>query len=385
MADRERSTVVLFLTDGLPTEGEIDASRILTNVEEKAPPNARIFTFGVGNDVDTFLLDQLVQAFRGAGTYVRPDERIDEEVASLYNKISSPVLTNLVLAVDGVRVEDMYPAAPLPDLFVGTQLIVVGRYRDGGDATIQLTGQLEGAEKVYSYTVDFRDNAGGEVFIPRLWATRKIGALLNAIRLNGENPELVDSIVRLSIRYGIITPYTSFLITEDDIFSQQGREEAQTTVESETDATFGTVSGEGAVDAAEMASGMAGADAPMPQPPTNMPLPTMTALPQVGPGNTADQSGGVMNEPADSDGNLRAGDDASGPIQYVSDRTFVWRDGVWVDTLYDSDEMTPTEVIFLSDEYFELLDLNPVIGEFLALGERVLFVWEDTAYEVVPE
>lgn len=384
MADRERSTVVLFLTDGLPTEGEIDASRILTNVEEKAPPNVRIFTFGVGNDVDTFLLDQLVQAFRGAGTYVRPEERIDEEVSSLYNKISSPVLTNLVLAVDGVRVEDMYPAAPLPDLFVGTQLIVVGRYRDGGDATIQLTGELEGEEKVYSYTADFRDNAGGEVFIPRLWATRKIGALLNVIRLNGENPELVDSIVRLSIRYGIITPYTSFLITEDDIFSQQGREEAQTTFETETGATFGVVSGEGAVDAAEMASDMAGADAPMQQPSTSTALPTMTA-PPAAPGNAVGQSGGAMNEPADSDGNLRAGDDTSGPIQYVGDRTFVWRDGVWVDTLYDSDEMTPTEVVFLSDEYFELLDLDRVIGEFLALGERVLFVWEDAAYEVVPE
>lgn len=381
MADRDRSTVVLFLTDGLPTEGETDAADILDNVTEKAPPNVRIFTFGVGNDVDTFLLDQLVEAFRGAGTYVRPEERIDEEVSSLYSKISAPVLTNLELEVDDVRVEDMYPGSPLPDLFVGTQLIIVGRYRDGGDTTIKLIGELDGAEKMYTYAVDFRDNAGGEVFIPRLWATRKIGALLNAIRLHGEDPELVDSVVRLSIRYGIITPYTSFLITEDDIFSQQGREEAQTVFEAETDASFGAVSGEGAVDAAEMASGMADAEAPMaPMPPS-----TATANAPAEPGTVTGQTGAERPDDSDNEFYGRDKDAESGPIQYVGDRTFVWRDGVWVDTLYDSDQMTPTEIVFLSDEYFDLLDLDPVIGEFLALGEHVLFIWEGTAYEVVPE
>src|SRR5690606_32238980 len=204
-----------------------DTSAILGNVEQAAPPNVRIFTFGVGDDVDTFLLDQLYQGFRGAGTYVRPNERIDEEVSSLYNKISAPVLTNIELDFGDVLAEELYPAAPLPDLFAGTQLIVVGRYRDGGPATITLSGEIDGVRQVFSYEVSFPENAGGEVFIPRLWATRKIGALLNAIRLHGENPELVDSIVRLSIRYGIITPYTSFLIEEQDIFTQTGVEAAQ--------------------------------------------------------------------------------------------------------------------------------------------------------------
>jgi Ca-activated chloride channel family protein len=385
MADRERSTVVLFLTDGLPTEGETNAADILANVEDAAPPNVRIFTFGVGNDVDTFLLDQLYQAFRGAGTYVRPEERIDEEVSSLYSKISAPVLTNLELEVDNILIEDMYPAAPLPDLFIGTQLIVVGRYRDGGDTTIRLIGELDGEPKVYTYGAEFRDNAGGEVFIPRLWATRKIGALLNAIRLYGEDPELVDSIVRLSIRYGIITPYTSFLITEDDIFSQQGREEAGTSFQAQTDESFGMVSGEGAVTASEAAADLAEAEAPMMMP---------TASPSTA---FREPASGQPNGPVGQAGKETDGDDSTGafgrddnldgaaPIQYVSDRTFVWRDGAWVDTLYDSDEMTPVEVVFLSDEYFDLLDLDPVVGEFLALGEHVLFVWEDVAYEVVAE
>jgi Ca-activated chloride channel family protein len=374
MADRERSTVVLFLTDGLPTEGETDASRILKDVENVAPPNVRIFTFGVGDDVDTVLLDQLYQMFRGAGTYVRPSQRIDEEVSSLYNKISAPVLINLVLKVDGVVAEDMYPAAPLPDLFVGSQLIITGRYRGDGPATVQLEGELDGKRQVYTYDVGFRKNAGGEVFIPRLWATRKIGALLNAIRLHGEDPELVDSIVRLSIRYGIITPYTSFLITENDIFTQTGVEEAQTVFHAETDQAFGMVSGEAAVNAAQSAADLSAAEVPM------APLPTMTAPSggfQAGKeGENGSGSGGAPGEAAP------AGEQ---PIRYVGDRTFVWRDGAWMDTLYNADEMTPTTVVFLSDQYFELLSLDPVIGEYLALGDQVLFVWDGQAYEVVPQ
>jgi Ca-activated chloride channel family protein len=379
MVDRERSTVILFLTDGLPTEGETNTAAILTNVESAAPPNARIFTFGVGDDVDTVLLDQLNQMFRGAGTYVRPDERIDEEVSALYTKISAPVLTNLKLTVDNVVVEDMYPAAPLPDLFVGTQLIVVGRYRDSGPATFTLSGELEGEPQAYTYNVEFRDHAGGEVFIPRLWATRKIGALLNAIRLHGEDPELVDSIVRLSIRYGIITPYTSFLITEDDIFSQSGREEAQSAFQAETDEAFGATSGEGAVNAAEASAGLADAEAPMA-------APTM-GYAQPGQGGRDKDDGGEAGGYAGGDAVSPSGPAESNqqPMQYAGDRTFVWRDGTWVDTLYDTDTMEPVEVVFLSDEYFDLMDLDPVVGEFLALGDHVLFVWDGTAYEIVPE
>ena len=355
MADRERPTVVLFLTDGLPTEGVTDTPSILANVKAAAPGNVRVFTFGVGYDVDTLLLDQLYQEFRGAGTYVRPEERIDDEVSALYAKISAPVLTDLELDFGSVMVDDLFPSAPLPDLFAGTQLIVVGRFRDGGDTTITLRGTLEGQQQVYRYDVRFPPNAGGAVFVPRLWATRKIGALLSAIRLHGEDPELVDSIVRLSIRYGIITPYTSFLITEDDIFTQRGVEEAQMMFEADAE-MLAAPSGQAAVDAAESAAGLSSANAPV-----------------AAPTRSSKDAGGV-ELPAE------AGEQA---IRYAGDRTFVWRDGMWIDTLYEADAMTPVEVTFLSDEYFDLLALDPAIGEFLALGEQVLFVWAGTAYQIV--
>ena len=343
------------MTD-LPTEGVIDTPTILENVKAVAPKNVRIFTFGVGYDVDTILLDQLTQTFRGAGTYVRPEERIDEEVSALYAKISAPVLTDLSLDFGDILVSDMVPSEPLPDLFAGSQLIITGRYRDGGATTVTLRGTIDGQRQTYRYDVRFPKMQAARFSCPA-GATRQIGALLT-IRLHGENPELVDSIVRLSIRYGIITPYTSFLITEDDIFTERGVEQAQTMFEAEADAAAAMPSGQFAVDAAESAAGLSRADAPIPMP---------TA-------NKASVDGGEM--PAGAGEQI---------IRYVGDRTFVWRDGMWIDTLYDADTMTPVEVAFLSDEYFDLLALDPAVGEFLALGEQVLFVWDGTAYRVSAE
>ena len=374
MADANRQTVVLFLTDGLATEGETETAAILENTAETISENVRIFTFGVGDDVDTFLLDTLSQDYRGAGVYVRPLERIDEEVGSLYNKISAAVLTNLELTFDGIDVYDVYPDInSLPDLFVGTQLVIVGRYRgSAADVTLSLSGKVEDEVQTFVYSdLDFRSNAGGEALIPRLWATRRIGDLMNSIRLNGENPELVDSIVRLSIRYGIITPYTSFLITEDDIFTQSGQDRAR----EEAEANFGgfddTASGTSAVDASEQSRDLSSADTAA-APPTS----TTSGLFD---GDEVDALGDVES-PGYYDGN-----EAREPIRVVSDRTFLWRDNTWIDTTYNADNMEPLQIEFLSDEYFDLLDQDDRVAEFFALGGHIIFVLDGQAYEVVSD
>ncbi len=359
-ADAERPLTILFITDGLPTEGEVNPEAILANLDAAASPNARIFTFGVGDDVDTFLLDSIVRAHRGSSSYVRPNERIDEEVASLYNRISSPVMTDVALSIDGVMVDTLYPAQPLPDLFVGSQLIVVGRYRGGSErVTLRLVGVIDGQRQELIYdNLEFPARAGGEPFIARLWATRRIGDLLNSIRLRGENRELVESIVRLSVRYGIITPYTSFLIEEDDILTQTGRAQAAQGL-AQAEAAFGPTSGRSAVDAADAFGSLEQAAAPAA-------VPTMVAV----------------QPPA---GGQEQGVPPSSPIQTVNDKTFLWRGGVWVDTQFEPDTMTTEQVVFLSDAYFELLTQHPALGAYFALGERVIVVWEGVAYEVISE
>jgi Ca-activated chloride channel family protein len=362
MAHPERPTAVLFITDGIPTEGETRTPQILANLQAASRPNIRIFTFGVGDDVDTLLLDSIARDFRGASTYVRPTQRIDEEVASLYNKISAPVLRNVELSFDGVRVESVYPALPLPDLFAGTQLTIVGRYRGAADdLTITLSGEVNGERQTFVYDgFSLRARAGGEGFIARLWATRRIGELLNTIRLNGENDELIDSIIALSIRYGIITPYTSFLIEEDDILSQTGRDAAAAQFSARSaDAGFSAASGAGAVTAADALGAMAEAAAPMMMPQATMPAPMQPGAPPV-----------ELASPPQNQ------------LQTIDGKTFILRDGVWTDTSFDPEAMTAVEIAFLSDEYFDLLADIPELARYLAIGEQVIVVYDGVAYRI---
>ncbi len=348
--DGERPLTVLFLTDGLATEGIVETPLLLQAVEDAAPANARIFSFGVGDDVDTLLLGSLSENHRGTTTYVRPGQAIDEAVSSFYAKVSTPVLANVSLQVDGVTVEQTYPTE-LSDLFAGTQMIVAGRYRQGGPATITLSGEVNGEPQRFVYEdINFAES-GGDAFIPRLWATRAIGHLLQQIRLHGESSELVESVVDLSIRYGIITPYTSFLIEEDDIFTQSGREtivEDAVQVEEEPAA----VSGADAVEEAQAEGELAAAEAPAP-------LPTIPA-------------GGVS-----SDGS------AVGVVQSIGSKTFVYRDGVWIDTAFDAEAQQPQRVSFASEDYFELLSAAPELGQYLSLGSRIIVVFGVNAYEIV--
>lgn len=388
-ADGERLTAILFMTDGLATEGITHTPDIIASLKQQAKPNARIFTFGVGDDVDTYLLDSVANAFDGLGTYVRPYERIDDEVAALYNKISAPFLNDPVITIDGVQVETLYPVQ-LPDLFVGEQVTIVGRYRGTSTtATLSLTGVRDGAQVSFTFdNLTFSDRANGNEFIARLWATRRIGDLLNKIRLEGESQELIDSVVSLSIRYGIITPYTSFLITEDDILSQQGREEANANFGAQARDLANQSSGATAVDAADLANQLQrGA---LPQSPQaaqqafSAPAPTQMAVPMQAP-----SGGNNIRIPApppamsEADGAL-GGQAPRNQLQAVNDRTFIQlSNGVWTDTQFVDGETPQVDIEFLSDAYFELLARYPELAPYLALGENVLVVQDGTAYNIV--
>ncbi len=214
--DEGRSFTVVFFTDGQPTIGETDPEKILKNAVARNTANTRIFTFGVGDDVNATLLDRLADKTRALSTYVRPAEDIENKVSSLYGKISNPVLTNLKLTTtNDVRLSEVYPAE-LPDLFHGSQLVVLGRYSGKGPAAIKLTGQVGKETKEFVYELTFPEKTGDErEFVEHLWARRKVGYLLDQIRANGEKKELVDEVVVLAKKYGITTPYTSYLIVPD--------------------------------------------------------------------------------------------------------------------------------------------------------------------------
>lgn len=346
MADAERPTYLIFLTDGLPTEGLVDSDAIIDSFAGAVPNNLRLFAFGVGYDVDTYLLDSLAQENHGLSFYVLPGERIDEEISNFYAKISTPVLTDLELDFGNLIVYDLYPQ-PLPDLFAGSQIVVVGRYRDGGQTDIHLMGtvQDERQEFVFESQEFSRSTAldGVEANIPRLWATRKIGYLLNQIRLEGPEQELVDQVVRLSIRYGIVTPYTSYLVTEPVVLGESGQsqlaDEAMEEMKLEAGApSFGQEAVERAVGQGEM------------------------------------KEADVVSSPSDS---------SASQMKIVGSQAYILSASVWMDTRFDPEQMETVPVNFLSDDYFALIRSYPELGDAFALGGNVIAIYGGVAYEVV--
>jgi Ca-activated chloride channel family protein len=339
-ADAERTTYLLFLTDGLPTEGIIDTGEILERAAAAAPETVRLFAFGVGWDVDTTLLDSLAEENHGTSTYVIPGEPVDEAVTGLYAKVSTPVLTGPEIDLGSAGAYDLYPV-PLPDLFSGGQLVLAGRYREPGTFTITLTGEVNGEERTFAFEEQRFTESGGPSALPRLWATRKVGHLLREVRLEGPNDELIDQIVRLSIRYGIVTPYTSYLVTEDAPFGEARLREISDQAVQYAATTTTATTGQAAVGQ------------------------------------------------ADTEGNLAAGDFAAPlgseylEVVALSDaKVLRMSDDVWTDVLFDPN-MATTRVPFLSDDYFALAAAHPDLAAALALGERVIVVWQGVAYEVV--
>jgi Ca-activated chloride channel family protein len=213
--DEGRSFTVVFFTDGMPTVDETNPEKIVKAIEGKNTANTRIFTFGVGDDVNAAMLDRLADATKAVSTFVRPAEDIEAKVSSLHSKISHPVMTNVKLTATNVKLHEVYPPQ-LPDLFHGGQLVVIGRFSGQGAAAVKLTGMVgkEQREMVYELTFPPKTDDGKE-FVEHLWARRKVGYILDQIRANGEQKELVEEVTKLAKKYGIATPYTSYLVVPD--------------------------------------------------------------------------------------------------------------------------------------------------------------------------
>ncbi len=237
--------IVLFLTDGLPTIGQTSEKAIRNVAMAANPYNRRIFTFGVGMDVNTPLLDKIARETRATATFVLPEEDIEVKVARVFNKLAGPVLAGPRLNVLGPegkpapgRVRDVLPGT-LPDLFDGDQLVVLGTYVGTEPLLFSLRGDYLGADRAFRFSLPLDRATTRNGFVPRLWASRKIAVLVDAIRESGADvtatsaaspgmtdprmKELVDEVVRLSMEFGILTEYTAFLAREGSDLAQRDR------------------------------------------------------------------------------------------------------------------------------------------------------------------
>ena len=358
---------VVFITDGKPTINEINDEKLVKKILNTNKSNTRIFTFGIGNEINTHLLDKITDATKAWRTYVSDEEDIEIKVSNFYDKIQSPVLSNLELDFENIEVYQTYPK-DLPDLFKGSNLLVFGRYKGNGKSTIVLSGKLNGKQKEFSLKNNFSSAGNKYNFIPQLWASRRIGLLLDLIRLNGEDKELVDEVTSLAREHGIITPYTSYLIMEDEeIRIRGGRlvDGLQTLpprpeLKKENEADYFRMkdkSGRGSVEVSEEFQGLNSA----------------SNIKQT-------QQGNERMYYTDSNGNRK---NITQQVKNVLGRAFYQQDKFWVDSeLQKRETKNVKRIQFNSDEYFRLLSNEPETSQFLALGQNVRFYHNNVFYEV---
>ncbi|MHB8873531.1 MAG: VIT domain-containing protein [Myxococcaceae bacterium] len=401
--------IVMFITDGQPTVGETDETQISAGAKAANKARSRIFTFGVGEDLNARLLDRIASEGEGTSEFVRDGKDFETKISGFYDKVSNPVLADLALDLASIGAFDMYPKR-LPDLFKGSQLVVMGRYRQPGDAKVRLTGSVNGNQKVFDYGATAPKEKKADDFIPRLWAIRKVGYLLEEIRLRGEKPELRDEVITLGKKFGIVTPYTSYLVIEDQQPMQVARRPDSPPPPPVFRPNWGDADAPrgGAMNRPEEKRSYAPAPAkPASQPgatPAAEPAPSDESFDMMfggGSGGAASKAlspkGDAMQRAEGKDGiavsksmkkmkEEERGTQASDPVRVAGGRTYVYRSGGWIDSEALDSPGKQLKVKYLSAAYFALLKARPDLKAGLALGDRVVvFLAKGKTLTIAPD
>ena len=207
--------VMLFLTDGLPTAGISDPQRILEDVDQANGNDTAIYSVAIGDDADEPFLEALASQNRGASVHIGANDDLQTQLEELFLRINNPLLVRPDLDLHGGATHDVLPEE-LPDLFIGNQLVIVGRYAEPGTFDVQLDGEIDGALTRFEYSDDLPEIDDANSFVGRIWAVTMVQHLLDRITAEGETPELVDQVTQLGLDYGINTPYTPFSFDSGD-------------------------------------------------------------------------------------------------------------------------------------------------------------------------
>ncbi len=367
-SNANRTRIIVFITDGKPTIGETNDESLIKKLIDSNTKNVRIFTFGIGNDLNTHLLDKITEQTKAYRTYISENEDIEIKISNFYDKVQSPVLTNLSISFGGnIKTFQTYPK-DLPDMFKGSSITIFGRYSGSGSSDIKLEGMIKGERKSFYLKVDLANDNEQYDFIPPLWASRRIGYLLDQIRLNGENKELIDEITQLARAHGIVTPYTSYLIMEDEEIRIR-RNELTDHFQTLPPAPELRRNASEDFDAMKIESGAF----------------SIRASEEVQELNKASnyaetkQGSGRMNYRDDS-GNER---NLSQQVRNIQGRAVYQSGKFWVDSeLQNQKAKNQKRIQFNTNEYFNLLKDKPETSQFLALGQNVRFYYDNTFYEI---
>ena len=343
-----RLPIILFLTDGQPTVGERDASVIAANVAKQRGPR-RLFTFGVGADLNVSLIEQLALEGRGTASFVRPDESVERAVGIVASRLTSPLVTDVRVHADGVRLLKMHPSGAV-DIFAGEDLVLLTRYDGSGNATLRFDGQTTGGPVTWTSRVYFPERSRENPFVARLWATQRVGYLSAEKRKNGGSREIDDEIRDLGDRFGIPTEFSSYLVVEPGMNRQR------------------QLSGNMALQSVVTTSAATGAPSAAPAPQRFEAAKAASA-----------QRGATSMAAADAALGMR--DDAG--VRRAGNVTFILSDSVWTDVRYKRTGQL-LRIKPFSDAYFKVLELQPDLREPFSIGDRVIVAGRSMAIELTP-
>ncbi len=352
-----RLPIVLFLTDGLPTVGERDGGAIASSVARRRG-SRRVFTFGVGSDLNVSLIEQLALEGRGTASFVRPDESVERAVGIVASRLTNPLVTDVRVRADGVRLLKMHPSGPM-DIFAGEDLVILARYDGSGDAVVRFEGQTSNGPVTWGTRVRFPERSRENAYVARLWATQRVGYLSAEKRKHRSSRELDDEIRELGERYGIPTEFSSYLVVEPGMNRREVRPMQGRAGRTESDlsgivlrgAASGTAaaapSADRAFEAAKTASAQRSAT-------------SMAAI---------DSLSGLRNDAR---------------VRRLGNMTLVLRDSVWTDVRFKKDAPV-LRVKAFSDAYFKLIDTIPELREAFSFSEWLIISGQAMAIELTPD
>lgn len=331
--DPNRPRIIVFLTDGCPTAGVTNPALILENVAKANKNLSRIFVFGVGYDVNDHLLDKMAADNGGTRNYVTPNEDIEAAVSSLFRKMNEPVLVDVGINFGGIITKELTPKN-LPDLFREEQLTILGRYEGHGDTVLKLRGIIGSEWHEFSKNVHFSELESDNDFLPHLWAQGKIAELVDQAALGDRSDELYKEIKRLSEKYGIPTPYTSFVDADDGSLRK-------------------------VYDDSRISDAYTAA----------IPIPERIRYNQ-----ELEERKIVRSKRQHAD------------TKYVGRKAFHRHGNMWVDSEYDG-KSERKQVEFGSEAYYELMNRLPDLAKYAKLAHRALSMiicYEGVNYEIIP-
>ena len=351
----DRLSLVLFMTDGAATVGLREPAAIAAQAA-RMRRDTRIFSFGIGSDVNVGLIEQLALEGRGTPHFVRPEEDVERAVGLVATQLRQPLLTDVRISIDGnIRLSRMYPQSPI-DVFAGEDLVLLARYEGSGDANVVVTGRSGNREVRWSAPRRFPREESENAFVPRLWATQRIGWLASEKRKSGGNAEIDAEIRGLGERFGIPTEFTSYLVKEPGMVASGGAVRRDTQ-------TRGVAGGMGALGV-----------------PAAQPSATVFEAAR----GAAMQRAAKSEAAADMSAGYADSNSARQVLRRAGTRMFNREGERWTDALMKPG-LQVYKVKAYSRSYFTLLEKLPELREAFAIGDRVLVSGKAVAVEVVDD